>query len=74
MCIRDSLGFEQQPYPQRDRLAGALTAAQAVDTADIAQQAMGLGLAGPKVGERIHAARVAAVGVWLQAQPLASEP
>jgi tRNA nucleotidyltransferase (CCA-adding enzyme) len=62
---RGRLGFEQQPYPQRDRLAGALTAAQAVDTADIAQQAMGLGLAGPKVGERIHAARVAAVAAWV---------
>jgi len=36
-----------------------------VDTAAIAQQAMGLGLAGPKVGERIHAARVAAVAAWL---------
>jgi tRNA nucleotidyltransferase (CCA-adding enzyme) len=53
------------PYPQRERLAGTLAAAQSVATADIAQQAMGLGLAGPKVGERIHAARIAAVAAWL---------
>jgi tRNA nucleotidyltransferase (CCA-adding enzyme) len=62
---RGRLGFEDGPYPQRARLAGALAAAQSVATADIAQQAMGLGLAGPKVGERIHAARIAAVAAWL---------
>ena len=62
---RGRLGFEDQPYPQGTRLAGALAVAQAVDTAAIAQQAMGLGLAGPKVGERIHAARIAAVAAWL---------
>ncbi len=62
---RGRLGFEDQPYPQGARLAGALAVAQAVDTAAIAQQAMGQGLAGPKVGERIHAERVAAVGAWL---------
>jgi tRNA nucleotidyltransferase (CCA-adding enzyme) len=65
---RGRLGFEHAARTRSGtRLAGALTAAQAVDTADIAQQAMGLGLSGPKVGERIHAARVAAVGVWLAA-------
>ena len=62
---RGRLGFEDQPYPQGERLAGALAVAQAVDTAAIAQQAMGQGLAGPKVGERIHAARIAAVDTWL---------
>ena len=62
---RGRLGFEDQPYPQGARLAGALAVAQAVDTAAIAQQAMGQGLAGPKVGERIHAARIAAVDAWL---------
>ena len=62
---RGRLGFEDQPYPQGARLAGALAVAQAVDTAAIAQQAMGQGLAGPKVGERIHAARIAAVDTWL---------
>ncbi len=62
---RGRLGFGDQPYPQGARLAGALAVAQAVDTAAIAQQAMGQGLAGPKVGERIHAARIAAVDAWL---------
>ena len=64
---RGRLGFEDQPYPQGTRLAGALAVAQAVDTAAIAQQALAAGLAGPKVGERIHAERVAAVGAWLAA-------
>jgi len=65
---RGRLGFEDQPYPQRARLAGALAAAQSVATADIAQQAMAEGLSGPKVGERIQAARTAAVSTWLARQ------
>ena len=69
---RGRLGFEDQPYPQGARLAGALAVAQAVDTAAIAQQALAAGLAGPKVGERIHAERVAAVGAWLAAHSPAS--
>ena len=69
---RGRLGFEDQPYPQGTRLAGALAVAQAVDTAAIAQQALAAGLAGPKVGERIHAGRVAAVGAWLAAHSPAS--
>jgi tRNA nucleotidyltransferase (CCA-adding enzyme) len=69
---RGRLGFEDQPYPQGTRLAGALAVAQAVDTAAIAQQALAAGLAGPKVGERIHAERVAAVGAWLAAHSPAS--
>ncbi|MBK7991695.1 MAG: multifunctional CCA addition/repair protein [Comamonadaceae bacterium] len=65
---RGRLGFEDQPYPQRARLAGALASAQSVATADIAQQAMGEGLSGPKVGERIQAARTVAVSAWLASQ------
>jgi tRNA nucleotidyltransferase (CCA-adding enzyme) len=65
---RGRLGFEDQPYPQRARLAGALAAAQSVATADIAQQAMAEGLSGPKVGERIQAARTVAVSAWLASQ------
>ena len=65
---RGRLGFEAQPYPQRARLAGALAAAQSVATADIAQQAMAEGLSGPKVGERIQAARTVAVSAWLASQ------
>lgn len=71
---RGRLGFEDQPYPQGTRLAGALAVAQAVDTAAIAQQALAAGLTGPKVGERIHAARIAAVDAWLTAPSPASEP
>jgi tRNA nucleotidyltransferase (CCA-adding enzyme) len=58
---RGRLGFEDRPYPQRARLAGALDAALAVATAPVAAEAAALGLRGPRVGERIHAARVAAV-------------
>ena len=58
---RGRLGFEERPYPQRARLAGALAAAQSVVTAEIAERAMAAGVTGQKVGELIHAARVAAV-------------
>ena len=54
-------GLSERPYPQADRLRRALAAALAVNTADVAAQAMAAGLSGPKVGERVHAARVAAV-------------
>ena len=54
-------GLTEQPYPQRPRLQAALAAALAVDTASVAAQAASDGLAGPKVAERIHQARVAAV-------------
>ncbi len=58
---RGRLGYEDTPYPQRARLLAALDAAQRVATAPIAAQAAARGLAGPKVGELIHAARVQAV-------------
>ena len=45
------------------RLAEALAAAQSVATDLIASHAHSTGLSGPKVGEAIHAARVAAVAV-----------
>ncbi len=62
---RGRLGFAETAYPQRTRLAGALAAAQSVVTADIAERAMAAGITGQKVGELIHAARVAAVAQWL---------
>ena len=62
---RGRLGFEEAPYPQRERLAGALVAALSVVTAEIAERAMAAGITGQKVGELIHAARVAAVEGWL---------
>jgi tRNA nucleotidyltransferase (CCA-adding enzyme) len=58
---RGRLGLEQQPYPQRQRLLAALQAARSVDTAAIAAAASKQGLKGAQIGERIHAARVAAV-------------
>jgi tRNA nucleotidyltransferase (CCA-adding enzyme) len=58
---RGRLGMNEVAYPQRDRLAQALAWAQSVDTASIAAQAQADGLSGPKVGEQIHKARVAAV-------------
>ena len=62
-------GLQEQPYPQRPRLQAALAAALAVDTATVAGQAAADGLTGPKVAERIHKARVAAVAQSLAALP-----
>ncbi len=58
---RGRLGFEEREYTQKARLLGALRAAQAVSTSEIAAAAQAQGLSGPKVGERIHHARVEAV-------------
>jgi tRNA nucleotidyltransferase (CCA-adding enzyme) len=66
---RGRLGFEEVAYPQRARLMAALQAAQAVDTHAIATTAQQQGLAGPKIGERIHEARVRAVQQLLDAAP-----
>ena len=58
---RGRLGKEEDPYPQRSRLRAALDAALSVATAGIAAQARAQGLDGPRIGERIHQARVDAV-------------
>ena len=58
-------GLQEQPYPQRDRLSQALAAAQSIDTAAVAAQAMEEGVSGPVVGERIHRARIEAVAASL---------
>jgi tRNA nucleotidyltransferase (CCA-adding enzyme) len=58
---RGRLGLEEKPYPQRERLLGALAAAQAVATQEIAAQAQREQVAGPGIGEMIHKARVRAV-------------
>ena len=62
---RGRLGLEDSAYPQRERLAQALLAAQAVATDAVAQTAQAAGLSGPKVGEMIQAVRVQAVQAWL---------
>ncbi len=59
---RGRLGFEQSPYPQRQRLLAALAAAQSVATAQVATDAQAAGQSGPQIGQSIHQARVAAVG------------
>jgi tRNA nucleotidyltransferase (CCA-adding enzyme) len=64
---RGRLGLENSAYPQRPRLAQALQAAQAVVTETVAQAAQAAGLSGPKIGEKIHAARVQALQAWLKA-------
>jgi tRNA nucleotidyltransferase (CCA-adding enzyme) len=58
---RGRLGLQEQPYPQRQRLLAALSAARSVDTAVVAAQAQEQGLAGDRIGERIHEARKHAV-------------
>jgi tRNA nucleotidyltransferase (CCA-adding enzyme) len=58
---RGRLGLEESPYPQRDRLMQALSAAANVDSAAVAEQAMARGIKGPAVGEAVHEARTRAV-------------
>ena len=58
---RGRLGLHDATYPQRRRLADVLKAAQSVVTSVIAEAALTDGLDGKKIGERVHAARVAAV-------------
>lgn len=64
---RGRLGWAESAYPQRQRLASVLAAAQSVVTRDIAAQAAAKGVNGPQVGALIHQARVAAVAQWLGA-------
>jgi tRNA nucleotidyltransferase (CCA-adding enzyme) len=54
---RGRLGLNEQPYPQRQRLLGALTAAQSVNTAEVAAAAEAQGLSGAAIGQAVHTAR-----------------
>ena len=58
---RGRLNLQESAYPQRPHLLGVLKAAQSVVTSVIAGEAQAAGLDGKKIGEMIHAARVAAV-------------
>ena len=58
---RGRLGLEDTAYPQAARLQRALDAALCVRTDLVAADAQARGLTGPKIGEAVHAARVAAV-------------
>ena len=62
---RGRLGMQEDAYPQAARLLSALSAAQAVVTSEIAAQGQAQNAQGPKIGEMIHKARVAAVGAFL---------
>ena len=58
---RGRLGLEESPYPQRERLAQALTLARKVDTGAVAAEARARGAQGSAIGEAIHQARIEAV-------------
>jgi tRNA nucleotidyltransferase (CCA-adding enzyme) len=62
---RGRQGLSEQPYPQRQRLLGALSAAQSVLTAEVAAAAEAQGLNGAAIGEAVQAARTAALNSWL---------
>jgi tRNA nucleotidyltransferase (CCA-adding enzyme) len=62
---RGRLGLSEQPYPQRQRLLDALSAAQSVLTAEVAAAAEAQGLNGAAIGEAVQVARTAALNSWL---------
>ena len=64
---RGRLGKEDEPYPQRERLTHLLQAVQSIDSAAVSAQALADGLKGPAVGQRLDAARIAALEAspWL---------
>jgi tRNA nucleotidyltransferase (CCA-adding enzyme) len=64
---RGRTGFEERPYPQRDRLQRALDAALAVDSASLSAHALAQGWKGPAIGDAIRNARLAAVAASLAA-------
>ncbi|MBI3897592.1 MAG: multifunctional CCA addition/repair protein [Gammaproteobacteria bacterium] len=66
---RGRTGLENRPYPQRALLAQAFAAAQAVDTAAVAAEALSLGLAGPAIGERIRERRIGAIKAAISPRP-----
>jgi tRNA nucleotidyltransferase (CCA-adding enzyme) len=63
------LGLEDQPYPQRARLARALAVAQQVDARAASAQAIERGLKGPAIADLIRQARVAALAIEFPAAP-----
>jgi tRNA nucleotidyltransferase (CCA-adding enzyme) len=71
---RGRLGLQDAAYPQRQRLLDMLQAAQSVVTSVIAEAAQAEGLDGKKIGERVHAARVAAITASLSSLPTAAAP
>lgn len=66
---RGRLGFEDTAYAPSQRLAAALVAARAVDTAQVASAAAARGESGPAVGTAIQQRRIEAVGAALGITP-----
>ncbi|MGY4830939.1 multifunctional CCA addition/repair protein [Sphaerotilaceae bacterium SBD11-9] len=64
---RGRTGFEDRPYPQRERLQRALDAALAIDSAAVSAQALAQGWKGAAIGDAIRNARQAAVAASLGA-------
>jgi len=62
---RGRTGFEDRPYPQRERLQRALDAALAVDSAAVSAQALARGQQGAAIGDAIREARQLAVAARL---------
>lgn len=62
---RGRTGLEDQPYPQRERLAALLDAARGIDTAAVAAAAAARGAKGPQIAAAIQMARADAVGAVL---------
>ncbi len=60
------LGLENEPYPQRARLAAALKTAQDVDARAASSQAIARGLKGPAIADAIRQARVKALAIAFQ--------
>ena len=64
---RGRAGFEDRPYPQRDRLLKALDLARGIDTAGVAEAAISRGAEGPQIADALHRARIAAVAAGMSA-------
>jgi tRNA nucleotidyltransferase (CCA-adding enzyme) len=69
---RGRLHFEEQAYPQADRLRAAFAAARAVDSGAVAAAAIARGQRGPAIAQALHAARCEALATALPALPAES--
>jgi tRNA nucleotidyltransferase (CCA-adding enzyme) len=70
VCQHDAqgrTGLHERPYPQRARLAAALAAAQAVDSAAVSAPLLAVGAQGEAIGRAVAAAREHAIAATLQA-------
>jgi tRNA nucleotidyltransferase (CCA-adding enzyme) len=61
-------GFEERPYPPRERLRRVREAAAAVDAGAVAAAAAERGASGPALGHAVHEARVAAIAAQISTE------